>query len=81
MFLQLKDHKAILDTRAIVFACDSYTVGFSNILSELIESVANAVAQPCEVVSSEDMFARITSCNKDLEALRKQRLENGEHLS
>ena len=81
MFLQLKDHKVTLDTRAIVSACDSYTVGLSNILSELIESVANAVTQPCEVVRSEDMLARITRCNKDLETLRKQKLENGEHLS
>jgi hypothetical protein len=59
LFLQLKDHKLVLDTRAVVSACDSYTVGLSNILSEVIESVANAVKDPCEVISSEDMLSRI----------------------
>ena len=54
LFLQLKDHKEVLDMRAVVPACDSYTVGLSNILSELVESVANAVSAPCEVNSSED---------------------------
>ena len=81
LFLQLKDHKKTLDTRAVVSACDSYTVGLSNILSDFIESVANAVNEPCEVISSEDMLSRIHRCNKDLETLRKQRLENGETLS
>ena len=81
LFLQLKDHKMTLDTRAVVSACESYTVGLSNILSEFIESVASAVNEPCEVISSEDMLSRIHRCNEDLETLRKQRLENGETLS
>ena len=46
LFLLFKDNKKDLDTRAIVSACDSYTVGLSNILSEIIESVANAVNSP-----------------------------------
>ena len=74
MFLQLKDHKDELDTRAIVSANNSYTVGLSNILSELLESVANSVVAPCEVISSEDMLSRIHNCNKDLEMLRKAKL-------
>ena len=81
LFLQLKDHKKDLDTRAIVSACDSYTVGLSNILSEIIESVANAVKTPCKVISSEDMLHRIHKCNKDLETLRLNKLENGEVLT
>ena len=70
-----------MDTRAVVSAWDSYTVGLSNILSEFVESVANPVNQPCKVNSSEDMLSRIHRCNKDLETLRKQKLENGETLS
>ena len=81
LFLQLKDHKLELDTRAIVSACDSYTVGLSNILSEIVESVAKAVQTPCEVISSEDMLHRIHMCNKDLETLRLKKLENGEVLT
>ena len=37
LFLPLKDHTLQLDTRAVVSACDSYTVDLSNILSEIIE--------------------------------------------
>ena len=81
LFLQLKDHKLVLDTKAVVSACDSYTVGRSNILSEVIESVANAVKDPCEVISSEDMLSRIHRCNKDLETLKQQRQEQGETLT
>ena len=47
----------------------------------MIESVANAVQKPCEVVSSEDMLNRIHNCNKDLETLRLQKLEKGEVLT
>ena len=81
MFLQLKDHKAKLDSRAIVTANSSNTVGLSNICSELMESIADAVNSPTEVNSSEDMLSRIHQCNKDLETLKKQKEERGEKLT
>ena len=81
LFLQLKDHKAELDSRGVVSACNSNTVGHSNILSEILESVANGVTNPTEVISSEDMLSRIHQCNMDLEALRKRREGAGEKLS
>jgi hypothetical protein len=47
--LLLKDHKKSLKTRQVVSGCDSNTVGLSNIMSDLVESLANAVDDPCEV--------------------------------
>ena len=78
LFLLLKDHKAVLDSRGVVSACNSNTVGLSNIMSEIIESVANAVKNPTEVISSEDMLARIAQCNKELQCKREA---NGGYLS
>ena len=46
-----------------------------------MESGANAVAAPCEVISSEDMLSRVHKCNKDLEMLRRSRLEEGKTLT
>ena len=42
-FLQQKDHKKELKTRQVVSGCDSNTVGLRNIMSDLVESIANAV--------------------------------------
>ena len=81
LFLQLKDHKAELDSRGIVSACNSNTVGLSNILSEILESVANGVENPTEVISSEDMLSRIHQCNMELKEKKRRLEEQGDHLS
>ena len=81
LFLQLKDHKAVLDSRGVVSACNSNTVGLSNILSEILESVANGVEEPTEVLSSEDMLSRIHNCNMELLALKRSKEEKGEKLT
>ena len=81
LFLLLKDHKAVLDSRGVVSANKSNTVGLSNILSEILESVANAVHSPTEVISSEDMLSKIHQCNMDLQALKRARKEKGEEMT
>ena len=52
--------------------CSSDTLGLSNTLSEVVESVAMAVSDPYEVISSEDMLARIQSCNREINKLRDE---------
>ena len=61
--------------------CDSNTVGLSNIVSELLESIANAVENPKEVISTEDLLSKIHACNQELQEIRKQREARGEKLS
>ena len=57
-YFMYKDHKLEGDW-PVVSGCNSDTLGLSNTLSELVESVCMAVDQPYEVLSSEDMLSRI----------------------
>ena len=56
--------------------CSSDTLGLSNTLSEIVESVAMAVNGPYEVISSEDMLSQIQKCNQKLSELRQQKSES-----
>ena len=78
--LLLKDHKKELKTRQVVSGCDSNTVGLSNIMSDLVESIANAVENSNETISTEDMLSKIADCNRALEKRRLEREANGETL-
>ena len=71
-----KDHKAEGGYRPVVSGCNSDTLGLSNTLSEIIEAVCMAVEQPYEVVSSEDMLARVEKCNEEIEKIMSQKDEN-----
>ena len=71
-----KDHKTEGGYRPVVGGCSSDTLGLSNTLSEVCESVANAVSDPFEVVSSEDMLSRVASCNDKLKTMKTQHGEN-----
>ena len=55
MYYLYKDHKKEPGWRPVVSGCNSNTVGISNILSDVIESVCNAIDNPYEVISSEDI--------------------------
>ena len=68
-----KDHKVAGGYRPVVGGCNSDTLGLSNTLSELVESVANAVLEPFEVVSGEDMLSRVAECNEKLEKIKTER--------
>ena len=63
MSLLLKDHKKELKTRPVVAGNESNTLGLSNMASEVIESIANCKSDPYEVISTEDLLAKIHECN------------------
>jgi hypothetical protein len=81
MYVLLKDHKKTRQTRPVVSGCDSNTAGMSHLVSELLEAVANSVEDPYEVVSAEDMLARIEDCNKEMRILVEEKKERGEDTS
>ena len=54
MYFMFKDHKKEDGWRPVVSGCNSNTLGLSNILSDLVESVCGAVSEPFEVISSDD---------------------------
>ena len=61
-----KNHKIEGGYRPVVGGCNSDSLGLSNTLSELVESVCMAVDQPYEVISSEDLLSRINDCNEKI---------------
>ena len=52
--------------------CNSNTRGFSNSVSDLLESVNKANLDPYESISSEDMLAKINKYNKKAEEIMKE---------
>ena len=44
--------------------CSSNTLGLSNILSNIVESICGSMQNPLEVISSEDLLSRIEVFNK-----------------
>jgi hypothetical protein len=68
MYVMVKDHKKDGSTRPVVTGCSSNTRGLSNSVSDFLESVANSIPDAYEVISSEDMLARVQAGN---EAARK----------
>ena len=71
-----KDHKAEGGYRPVVSGCNSDTLGLSNTLSEIVESVCMSVEQPYEVISSEDILLRIEQCNDKIENIMKLKDDN-----
>ena len=68
-----KDHKKVESWRPVVSGCSSNTLGLSNLLSEMIESVANAVVDPFEVISSEDLLSRFEKFNEFIKKTKKKK--------
>ena len=68
-YFMYKDHKLEGGYRPVVSGCNSDSLGLSNTLSEVIESVCMAIDKPYEVISSEDMLSRIMRCNEEIERL------------
>ena len=58
--------------------CSSNTLGMSNLLSEIVESICSAVEDPYEVISSSDMLSRIEEFNKNMVKEAIKRIEDGE---
>ena len=65
-----KDHKemkegALPATRPVVSGCAGMSLSMSNILSDVIEALADARKDPLEVISTEDLKSRIVSHNQE----------------
>ena len=74
-YMMYKDHKKGGGWRPVVSGCSSNTLGLSNLLSDIIESVCQSISNPFEVISSEDMLAHLNKFNKEVEEKRKQNPE------
>ena len=79
MYLMYKDHKEKRDTRPVVTGCNSNTRGFSNSVSDLLESVNKAKQDAYEVVSGEDMLARVEQYNVEAEKIMEEGSEKLRH--
>ena len=71
-YYMYKDHKSEGGYRPVVSGCTSNTLGLSNMLSDIIESLCQSVKDPFEIISSEDLLARIEEFNKEIEVKIKE---------
>ena len=78
MYLLVKDHKGakngVLPTRPVVSGCANMGVHLSNILADIVESLANGMTDSPEMLNSEDMSARADIHNEqaNLQKLREE---------
>ena len=72
MYLTYKDHKQGRKTRPVVTGCNSNTRGFSNCVSDLLESVNKANEDSYEAINSEDVLAEVERFNIESEKIRKE---------
>ena len=72
LYLLYKDHKAGRKTRPVATGCTSNTRGFSNCVSDLLESVNKASLETYEAISSEDMLAKVEKYNEEAEKIMKE---------
>ena len=73
LYLMYKDHKKEKGTtRPVVTGCTSNTKGFSNSVSDLLESVNKVKEQGYEVISGEDMLARVENYNQEAEKIKAE---------
>ena len=78
LYFLLKDHKLVLAARTVVKGCNSNSLGLSNSVSDFLEAVANSIVDAFEVISTEDLLARIAQCNKRFSKEIEARMEQGE---
>ena len=76
--LLFKDHKQGNKTRPVASGNESYNLGLSNSISELMESVARAKKHPYSVISSEDLLARVTGYNNNNSSGESKKSEEAE---
>ena len=74
-YYMYKDHKCGGGWRPVVSGCSSGTLGLSNLISEVVESLCVSVKNPYEVISSTDMLSRIENFN---DWVKKEKIERGE---
>ena len=71
--LLLKDHKKVKEgqpfpTRPVVAANEGIGASLSNILSEMLDPLADSLTDKMEIISTEDGISRYKDCNKRLAA-------------
>ena len=64
LYLMFKDHKKGNKTRPTATGHTSNTLGMSNAVAEVMEAVSNSETSRYNMISSEDMLARINEYNK-----------------
>ena len=67
-----KDHKKGGGFRPVVSGCGANTLGLSNMLSDIIESLSMSIEQPFEVISNEDMLAHMEMFDREINEERKK---------
>ena len=67
-YYMFKDHKRDGGYRPVVSGCTSNTLGLSNMLSDVVESLCQSMREPFEIISSEDLLARIEGFNREIAA-------------
>ena len=75
-YYMYKDHKCGGGWRPVVSGCSSGTLGLSNLISEIVESLCISVRKPYELISSTDMLSRFEDFN---EWVKKEKIERGEN--
>ena len=72
MYVMVKDHKDDGSSRPVVTGCSSNTRGLSNSVSDVLESVANAVPDPYECISSEDNLGKVRDNNIEAKKIMEE---------
>ena len=80
LYFLLKDHKLTLAARPVVTGCNGNSLGLSNSVSDFLESIANSILNAYEVISSEDLLAKIAECNRKVSEKIKEKIERGEKV-
>ena len=70
--LLYKDHKTGNKTRPVASGNESFNLGLSNGVSEVMESVSKSMKNPYSVISSEDMLARVRKYNEVIERKKEE---------
>ena len=73
LYLMYKDHKMGEKTRPTATGCTSNTLGLSNFVAEILESVSNSEKDRYNTISSEDMLARFHNTNENIQEINQSR--------
>ena len=74
--LLYKDHKQGNKTRPVASGNESFNLGLSNGISEVLEAVARSRRDPYSVISAEDLLARVNKFNTEWRATKAVREED-----
>ena len=78
-YFLFKDHKLQESWRPVVSGCTSNTLGLSNLLSDVVESLCCSISDPFEVISGEDLLSRIEVFNKFIKEKNAEKGDNWDY--